>query len=61
VIARAYMKNLSVADELEALDISKLAQTPIFVRRSSTAKRLSRFIAKILKDGEKRRVNKLTI
>jgi hypothetical protein len=61
VIARAYMKNLSVADELEALDISKLAQTPIFVRRSSTAKRLSRFIAKIFKDGEKRRVNKLTI
>ena len=50
VIARAYMEQLSVEEEIERLDIAQLKNIPIFVHKSNTGRRLKNLIGKLFAD-----------
>lgn len=44
LMMNAYMKGLSVQEAVAAIDLEKLCKTPVFVHRSSTARRLKKRI-----------------
>ena len=54
LIANAHMKKMSLAEELEQLDFSKMDLPPIYIHRSNTGRRLKDVIDKLFKDKDKK-------
>lgn len=52
IFTRAYLNDMSLEEELKALDIDKLCETPYFVHRSSTAAKLHRLVDRLFKVRE---------
>jgi len=49
---RAYLKNESIEEELKELDINKLAMTPYYSHRPSTAAKLHKLIDRLFKERD---------
>ena len=52
IFMQAYLNDLSLEEELKALNIDELCKTPYYVRRSSTAAKLHRLVDRMFKVRE---------
>ena len=56
IFTRSYLNDFSLEEELEALDMTDLCNTPVFVHRSHNGQRLHSLINRLFPDSDKRLV-----
>ena len=54
LIAKAHMKNLTIIEEIEQIDLSELHKHPIYIHHSSTGKRLKKILDNVFKDKDQK-------